>query len=120
MAMGREFFRPEDADSWGEFRARLEFELAEGGSWLTPLWGVVAAMLFVAALLSVGYAMQEHWPLMWLSTLASVSVLGVMSFRAVERADQRRARAAELSLLEEAWHEHLAQVSPTGQGPAKQ
>jgi hypothetical protein len=118
--MGRELLPPEDADSWGEFRARLEFELAAPGSWLTPLWGVVAAVLFVNALLSCGYAMQYHRPLLWLSALASLSVLGVMAVRAVERADRRRARMAELSRFEDAWQEHLARVSPTDQGPVQQ
>ena len=120
MAMGRDFLPPEDADSWGEFRARLEFELAGQGSWLTPLWGVVAALLFVVALLSTGYAMQYHRPWLWLPALGSLGVLGVMAVRGVERADRRRAREAELGLFEDAWHEHLARVSPTDQGPAKQ
>jgi len=118
--MSREFLPPEEADSWGEFRARLEFELAEQGSWLTPLWGVVAAALFVVALLSSGYAMQYHRPLLWLCALASLGPLGVMALRAVEQADRRRARAAELGVFEDAWQEHLARVSPHDQGPAKQ
>jgi len=82
--------------------------------------GGVAAALFVVALLSTGYAMQYHRPLLWLCALASLSALGVMALRAVERADRRRARAAELSLFEDAWQEHLARVSPNDQGPAKQ
>jgi hypothetical protein len=120
MAVGREFLPPEDADSWGEFHARLEFELADQGSWLTPAWGVAAALLFVAALLSWGYAMQYHYPWLWLTGFGALSVLGVMAVRAVNRADQRAARAVELGLLEDAWQEHLARVSASNQGPARQ
>jgi hypothetical protein len=46
MAMGREFLPPEEADSWGEFHARLEFEAADPGPLLIPVWWTVGGLLF--------------------------------------------------------------------------
>ena len=40
MAMGREHLPPEEADSWGEFHARLELEQAASDGPLMPLWQV--------------------------------------------------------------------------------
>ena len=108
MAVGREFLPPEEADSWGEYRARLEFEAANPpGSPLAPLWWIVAAMVFAAALFSCAYAIQDRRWWLWLCMLAALGVLGVMAARAVERADRRRARAVELRRLEDAWQQHL-------------
>lgn len=115
MAVGREFLPPEEADSWGEYRARLEFEAANPpGSPLTPLWWIIAPILFAVALFSCAYAVQYHhlWWL-WLCMLAALGALGVMAMRAVEQADRRRARAAELRRLEDAWQQHLNRHSRT-------
>jgi hypothetical protein len=113
MAMGREFLPPEQADSWGEFHARIEFEEANSDQPLLPLWWSVAGLLFGIGLVFCAYAMQGgHWWL-WLCTLAPLGVVGVMAMRAVDRADRARARAAELARLHDAWLDHLERRSPT-------
>ena len=106
--------RPEDADSWGEFRACLEHEAANLGGPFTALWWVVGVLCFVTALISSGYAMSAThviWSL-WAYTFAGLAVDGVLAARAVQGADQRRARRAELIELEQAWLEHLHRGSP--------
>jgi hypothetical protein len=115
MTMGRSAVpppRPEDADSWGEFHARLEMELDRCGSWTTPMWWGVAGLLFGAGLISNAYAYQGgHWWL-WLCMLGSLGIVLVMAFKAVDRADRNRARQMELVNLQDAWQEHLNQRSP--------
>jgi ABC-type transport system involved in cytochrome bd biosynthesis fused ATPase/permease subunit len=116
MAMGRAFSPPEEAESWGEFHARLEIETSSLGSPLALLWWVVAALLFAATLFSCAYAVQEKNLGLWLCMLVSLGALGAMAARAVERADRRRARAIELRQLQDAWLDHLAHLdrrSPT-------
>jgi hypothetical protein len=111
MAVGRVLPPPEQADSWGEFHARLEFEEANPGHPLVPLWSVLGGALFPAALLFCGYALQGgHWWL-WVCTLASFGALGVLAVRAVDRADRARARAAELARLRDAWLDHVERAS---------
>ena len=107
--------RPEEADSWGEFHARLEMEMerASRGNPLTPLWWALGGVLFGVGLISNAYAYQGgHWVL-WLCMLGSLGLVFVMAVRAAERADKARARQAELSQLRDAWYEHL-QRSPPG------
>ena len=106
--------RPEDADSWGEFHACLEREAADPGSPFIVLWWVVGVLCFVTALISSGYAMSAThviWSL-WAYTLVSLAVVGVLAARAVQYADQRRARRAELIELEDAWRQHLHRSQP--------
>jgi hypothetical protein len=113
MAMGHEFLPPEEADSWGEFHARLEFEAASAASPLTPLWWAVAGSLFGVMLFTSFSAFQDkHWWL-WLGWLALLGTLLAMAARAVTRADRRRARAVELGRLYDAWADHLERHSPT-------
>jgi hypothetical protein len=112
MAMGRSVPPPEEADSWGEFHARLEFEAADPGSPLIPLWWIIAGVLFAVALISSAYALQGGRWWLWLCMLAPLGLLGVMATRAVERADRRRARAAELGRLYDAWADHVERHSP--------
>jgi hypothetical protein len=107
MAMGRSVPPPEEADSWGEFNARLEFEAADQGSLLIPLWWIIGGALFAITLICCVYAVQPgHWWL-WPCMLASLGVLGVLAVRALERADRRREREAELIRLREAWLDHV-------------
>jgi peptidoglycan/LPS O-acetylase OafA/YrhL len=108
--MRRENLPPEEADSWGEFNARIAYEAtARGSSPWTPLWWSLSGVLFSVALICSAYAFQGgHWWL-WLAMLAALAVVGVMAARAVERADRDRARAAELDRLESAWLDHLEQ-----------
>jgi hypothetical protein len=113
MAMGREFLPPEEAGSWGEFHARLEIEAAGAGSYLALLWWALAALLFAAALFTCAYAVQEKQLWLWLCMLAALAALGVMAARGVERADRKRARAAQLRELQDAWLDHLNRRSPT-------
>jgi hypothetical protein len=113
MAMGREFLPPEQADSWGEFHARLEFEAADPGHPLIPVWWIVGGLLFGVGLICCAYALQGGRWWLWLCMLASLGVVGVMAARAVERADRERARAAELARLHDAWLAHLERGSPT-------
>jgi hypothetical protein len=102
--------RPEDADSWGEFNARLEMELDRQGNRMTPVWWALAGVLFAAGLISNAYAYQGgHWWL-WLCMLASLGIVLMMAFRAVDRADRNRDRERELASLQDAWQEHR---SPT-------
>jgi len=111
--MGREFLPPEDADSWGEFHARLEFEAASADGPLAPLWWSVAGSLFAVMLFTCAYALQDrHWWL-WAGWLSMLGLLGLMAARAVARADRRRARAVELGRLHDAWADHVERHSPT-------
>jgi hypothetical protein len=113
IVMGRRVLPPEQADSWGEFHARLELEADAMGPWTTPLWWSLGAVLFVTSLICCAYALQgRHWWL-WVAMLASLAIDGVMAARAVDRADKRRARAAELQRLHEAWLEHVDRSSRT-------
>jgi hypothetical protein len=114
MAMGREHLPPpEEADSWGEFHARLEVEQASSDGPLNPLWRIAAGFLFAAMLFTGAYAFQDrHWWL-WLCWLSLFGVLGVMAARAVDRADRRRARAVELRRMHDAWVDHVERCSPT-------
>jgi fatty acid desaturase len=117
MTMGRTAVpppRPEEADSWGEFHARLEMEMerASRGNPLTPVWWALGGALFGVGLISNAYAYQGgHWVL-WLCMLGSLAVVFFMAVRAVERADKVRAREAELAQLRDAWYEHVQDCSP--------
>jgi hypothetical protein len=111
MAMSRRALPPEQADSWGEFHARLEVESDAMGSWTTPLWWSLAAVLFVTALICCANALQgRHWWL-WVAMLAALAIDGVMAVRAVDGAEKKQARAMELQRLHDAWLEHLARCS---------
>jgi hypothetical protein len=111
--VAREFLPPEQADSWGEFNARLERELEGQRDVLAPLWSAVAGLLFGMTLICSAYAFTDrHWWL-WVSWLASFAVVLTMATRAVRRADSRRARAIELARLRDAWQDHLDRESPT-------
>jgi peptidoglycan/LPS O-acetylase OafA/YrhL len=111
--VAREFLPPEQADSWGEFNARLERELERQRNVLTPLWSAGAGLLFGLTLICCAYAFADrHWWL-WVGWLASLGVVLTMAARAVRRADSRRARAIELARLQETWQDHLGRGSPT-------
>jgi hypothetical protein len=113
--MARELLPPEQADSWGEFHARLELELerAGRGDALAPLWWAIAGGLFGATLICCSYAFTDrHWWL-WVGWLASFAVVLTMAARALRRADSRRARASELARLQDAWRDHLDRGSTT-------
>jgi drug/metabolite transporter (DMT)-like permease len=110
--MARESLPPEHADSWGEFHARLEDELARQRDVLAPLWSAVAGLLFGATLICCAYAFSDrHWWL-WVGWLGSFGVVLTMAARAVRRADSRRARMAELARLQDTWQDHLDRGSP--------
>lgn len=113
MAMGREFLPPEEADSWGEFHARLESESADVGHPLMPLWWIAGGLLFGIGLVCSGFALQGGRWWMWLCMLVPLGIVGVMAARAVERADRQRGRRAELGQLHDAWLDHLERGSPT-------
>src|ERR1700743_3289282 len=119
MAMGREILPPEQADSWGEFHARLEFEEAAPGSLLIPLCSAAAGLLFGVSLIFGAYAFKDGRWWQWVCTLALLAALGVLAVRAVERADRQRAREAELARLNDAWLDHLERGSrpPPTRGP---
>ena len=105
--MGRQLLPPEQADSWGEFHARLELELDSRGNLLVPLWRAVAGALFGGTLICCSYAFTDrHWWL-WLGWLTSFAVVLMMASRAVRRADGLRARDIELARLRDAWQDHL-------------
>jgi hypothetical protein len=105
--VAREFLPPEQAESWGEFNARLEVELEGQRGALAPLWSAGAGLLYAAMLICCGYAFTDrHWWL-WVTWLASFAVVLTIAARAVRRADSRRARAIELARLQDAWHDHL-------------
>ena len=112
VAAGRELLPPEQADSWGEFHARLEFEQASLGSPLILVWWGVSGLLFAVMLFSCAYATQDRSRWLWPGMLATLGVLGVMAVRAVRQADRRRARAAELARLQDAWLDHPARPAP--------
>jgi membrane protein implicated in regulation of membrane protease activity len=113
MAMGRPAPPPppEEADSWGEFHARIEGEAADLGHPLFPLWWGVAGLLYGIAMVCCAFATRGGRWWLWLCMLGLLAVVGVMAARAVERADRQRARAAQLARLEGAWEEHLEQGS---------
>ena len=109
--MGRQLLPPEQADSWGEFHARLELERDSRGNLLVPLWQAVAGALFGGMLICCSYAFTDgHWWL-WLGWLTSFAVVLVMASRAVRRADSMRARDIELARLQDAWQDHLDRSS---------
>jgi hypothetical protein len=110
--MGRDFQPPEQADSWGEFHARLEWERTAAGSGWTGLWWAVAGLLFGVGLISSAYAFQYHHWWLWVAMLTPLAIVGVMTARAVDRADRARERADELNRLEDAWLAHLERHSP--------
>jgi hypothetical protein len=110
--MGRDFQPPEQADSWGEFHARLEWERTAVGSGWTGLWWAVAGLLFGVGLISSAYAFQYHHWWLWVAMLTPLAIVGVMTARAVDRADRARERADELNRLEDAWLAHLERHSP--------
>ena len=111
--MARDFLPPEQADSWGEFNARLELELEGQRDLLTPLLSAVAGLLFGMTLIGCAYAFTDrHWWL-WVGWLASFAVVLAMAARAVRRADSRRARAIELARMRDAWLGHLDRGFPT-------
>jgi hypothetical protein len=105
--MGRQLLPPEQADSWGEFHARLELERDSRGDLLVPLWWAIAGALFGGTLICCSYAFTDrHWWL-WLGWLASFAVVLVMASRALRWADAMRARDIELARLQDAWQDHL-------------
>ena len=112
MAMGREFLPPEEADSWGEFHARLEFEAA------IPVrcCRVVDAggLLFGVGLVCCAFALQGGRWWMWLCMLVPLGVVGVMAARAVERADRRRGQPSWP--MHDAWLDHLERARPRSSG----
>lgn len=110
--MGRDLPPPEQADSWGEFHARIEQERAAlGGQW-SPLWRSVAAVVFVAGLLFCAYGFQSsHWWL-WVAMIVSLSIVGVMASRAMSNAERNGNRAAQLDRMEQEWRAHLERHSP--------
>jgi hypothetical protein len=112
--MGRAMARPEDADSWGEFHARLEFEmdgLHEPG--LLPLWWVLGVLAFIACLVSWGYALEHGMTWLWPIGLAALGVAGLLAARALDRAERRQARLTELERMWEAWRDHLQGGRPS-------
>jgi fatty acid desaturase len=115
MAMGRSVPPPppEEADSWGEFHARLELEAADNGQPLIPLWWTVAGILFAIALICCAYALQGGRWWLWVAMLGLLGILGTLAVRAVERADRQAARTAELGRLRDAWEDHARRGSPT-------
>lgn len=105
--MGRDIPLPEDADSWGEYRARLEWEAAHGGGLQSAAWRSVAALLFVAGLLFIGYALTDSRWWMWLCSLAAFAVFFAMAARAKSNLDREGQRAAQLARLDGEWLAHL-------------
>jgi hypothetical protein len=111
IAMGRNFQPPEQADSWGEFHARLEQEAAADGSWL-GVWWTAGGLLFACGLISSAYAFEDHHWWLWLVMLTSLASAGYLAMRAMDRAERLRARAGELEMLENAWTAHVESHSP--------
>jgi hypothetical protein len=112
--MGRAMARPEDADSWGEFHARLEIEMAGlQGPVLLPLWWALGILAFVAGMVSWGYAFEHGMAWLWPCGLAALAVAGVLAARALDRAERHQARLTELERMWEAWRDHLQGGRPT-------
>ena len=105
--MGRDIPPPELADSWGEFRARLELERAATESPWIPLWWVAGALLFGAGMVCCTFAVQAKDWVLWVGMLVPLLAAGVLAARGVARADRRSTRAAQLRELEDAWERHL-------------
>jgi hypothetical protein len=115
MTMGRSAAalpRPEDADSWGEFNARLECETDSLKSPITVWWWTAAVALFGAGVMLSGYALTDRDWWLFPCALAPLLVAGVMSVREFDRATRARTRAAELDRLRDAWLDHLHGGSP--------
>lgn len=72
----------------------------------------MSGLLFALMLFSCAYAIQDRSLWLWLGMLATLGVLEVMALRAAGQADRRRARAAELARLQDAWLDHLARPAP--------
>lgn len=107
---------PEDADSWGEFRARrVEEEAAARTRPVSPLWSGLVGLVIVASV-GLDYALTLKGSVglsVRLVMIALLAVVGVMAARAVHRAEQQRTRARELDRLQSLWEEHLDLRSPT-------
>jgi hypothetical protein len=118
MAMGREgkSLPPEDADSWGEFRARrVEEESAVRTRPVSPLWSGLVGLLIPASI-GLDYALAVKGGVglsLRLVAVALLAVAGVMAARAMRRAERQRTRARELDRLQSLWEEHLDLRSPT-------
>ena len=100
--------RPEDADSWGEFNARFEQEMASRRPRVPPRLLAIGGFFYTMSVLSLGYG---HW---WLAPCLLVTVaVVVLLARAVTRADQLRARESELARLRDTWLNRLQQDTTT-------
>jgi hypothetical protein len=112
--MGRDSPPPEQADSWGEFHARIERERAAlDGNW-SALWRSVAAVVFVAGLLCCAYASQGRDWWLWIPMFVALSTVGMMASRALSNAERHGNRAAQLDRMEQEWQAHLERHSPRG------
>lgn len=112
MAVGHKLPLPEEADSWGEFHARLEMErMQEQG--LPVVWQIAAALSFIVGLVCIAYALQGGRTWLWPCALAALAVPGVMAARALTKLEEAGERAGQLDLMERAWEEHLERHSPS-------
>ena len=103
--MGRDLLLPEHADSWNEFRARVEQEQAAQGGLVPGLCRTAAGLFFVSGLILIASAVQGGPKWLWLVAAALLGMVGVMAVRAMSNAERRASRIAQLSLLEQAWQE---------------
>jgi TRAP-type C4-dicarboxylate transport system permease large subunit len=112
MAMGREGLPPEDADTYEEFRARLEQEEAAAPKRaISPLWSGLVGLLIPADII-FGLKGAVSLPLKLGVAVVLVAIL-VMAMRTFRRTERQQARVIELDRLRNAWQESLGQRSPS-------
>jgi hypothetical protein len=107
--MGHKFLLPEQADSWGEFHARLEIELAsrDDDLRLRPLWWSVGGLLFGVTLMTCAYATQDHHWWLWICMVAALAADIALAIRALDHTEYEHARMAELNRMQDLWEQHM-------------
>lgn len=112
MAMGREGMPPEDADTYDEFRARLQQEeAARPKRAVSPLWsGVVGLLIPASIIFQLKGSASVPLKVGVVVVFAAFVVLAMRSFRRTER---QQARAIELERLQNAWQDLLGRRSPS-------
>ncbi len=110
--MGREGLAPEDADTYEEFRARLnQEEAAAPKRAISPLWsGLVGLLIPADIIFGLTGAVSLALKLGVAAVLAAILVLAMRTYRRTER---QQARSIELDRLQNAWQESLGQRSPS-------
>jgi TRAP-type C4-dicarboxylate transport system permease large subunit len=112
MAMGREGLPPEDADTYDEFRARLEqVEAGRPKRGVSPLWSAAVGLLIPAGII-FGLKGSVSVPFK-VGVVVLFAVIVVLAMRTFRRTERQQSRAIELERLQNAWQDTLGRRSPS-------